>query len=108
MLLLHLMVNKGRGDVLYETSHEVIALYDIKHNITYAKVTTATPLSKANEEVMLRKIQEAIGGTIKLHNEVDPALIGGFVLTVGDKQVDTSVASSLRNLKKEFSAVATK
>jgi F-type H+-transporting ATPase subunit delta len=33
---------------------------------------------------------KAIGGTVKL-NKVDPSLIGGFVLTVGDRQVDTSI-----------------
>jgi F-type H+-transporting ATPase subunit delta len=35
--LLNIMVNKGRGEVLY-TAHEFIALYDVKNNITNAKV----------------------------------------------------------------------
>ncbi|OOQ59009.1 ATP synthase F1 subunit delta [Mucilaginibacter pedocola] len=105
--MFHLMVNKGRGEVLFETSHEFIAQYDVKHNITYATVTSATALSKANEAEMLKQIQAATGGTVKLHTEVDPSLIGGFVLKVGDRQIDTSVASTLRKIKKEFAAAAT-
>jgi F-type H+-transporting ATPase subunit delta len=41
-----------------------------------------------------------------LDAKVDPALIGGFVLTVGDRQVDTSIAASLKKLKKEFAVQA--
>ena len=41
-----------------------------------------------------------------LETKIDPALIGGFVLTIGDRQVDTSIAASLKKLKKEFAASA--
>ena len=42
------------------------------------------------------------GGEVLLQTEVDDSLIGGFILTVGDKQFDTSLASGLAKLKKEF------
>jgi F-type H+-transporting ATPase subunit delta len=45
---------------------------------------------------MLGRCAAAIGGTVKLTDKVDPSLIGGFVLTVGDRQVDTSIATSLK------------
>jgi F-type H+-transporting ATPase subunit delta len=51
---------------------------------------------------MIADIMAATGGTVKLETKVDPSLIGGFVLTVGDRQVDTSIAASLKKLKKEF------
>ena len=104
----NIMVNKGRGEVLYTTSQEFIGLYDIKNHITNARVTTAAPLSAANKQKMLDDVQQAIGGTVKLTDKVDPALIGGFVLTVGDRQVDTSIATSLKKLKKDFAQVAIK
>jgi F-type H+-transporting ATPase subunit delta len=106
--LLNIMVNKGRGAILYDTAHEFIGLYDVKNHITYAKVVSASVLSDTNKKELLSQIQTAIGGTIKLHTEVDKALIGGFVLTIGDRRVDTSVLSSLKKLKKEFAQVATK
>jgi F-type H+-transporting ATPase subunit delta len=77
-------------------------MYDIKNNIIHATVVSASALSAANKQKMIADIQAATGGTVKLDAKVDPLLIGGFVLTVGDKQVDTSLASDLRRLKKEF------
>ena len=97
-----LMVNKSRGEVLYATAGEFVNLYDIKHNIVHASVTSATALSDANKKVMIADIEAATGGTVKLETKIDANLIGGFVLTVGDRQVDTSIASDLHKLKKEF------
>lgn len=97
-----LMVNKGRGDVLFFTSQEYINLYDIKHNIFTARVVSATELSAANRSKLIAEVEAATGGKVKLEAKVDPSLIGGFVLTVGDRQVDTSLSNDLNRLKKEF------
>ena len=97
-----IMINKGRGLVLYTTAQEFINLYNIKKHITKATVTSATPLSEANKAKLLADVKDAIGGEIILDTKIDPALIGGFVLTVGDKQIDTSIASNLKKLKKDF------
>jgi F-type H+-transporting ATPase subunit delta len=101
-----LMVSKGRGEVLYTTAIEYINLFNIKRHITTAKVTSATKLSAANEKTIVAEVQKAVGGTVILEAKVDPSLIGGFVLTVGDRQVDTSIAASLKKLKKEFAEQA--
>ncbi|WP_183563205.1 ATP synthase F1 subunit delta [Mucilaginibacter sp. SP1R1] len=101
-----LMVTKGRGEVLFTTAYEYINLYNIKKHITKAKVASATKLSAANEQVIIAEVQKAVGGTVILETKVDPSLIGGFVLTVGDRQVDTSIAASLKKLKKEFAEQA--
>ena len=98
-----LMVNKSRGEVLYATSQEYISMYDIKNHIIHASVVSATALSEANKQKMIADIQAATGGTVRLDAKIDPALIGGFVLTIGDRQVDTSLANDLKKLKKEFS-----
>jgi F-type H+-transporting ATPase subunit delta len=97
-----LMVNKSRGEVLYATSQEYINMYDIKNNIIHASVVSATTLSETNKKKMIADIEEATGGTVKLDAKTDPSLIGGFVLTVGDRQVDTSIANDLKKLKKDF------
>jgi F-type H+-transporting ATPase subunit delta len=77
-------------------------MYDVKKHITKASVTSAAPLSEANKQKMLEEVKAAVGGQVILEAKTDPALIGGFVLTVGDRQVDTSIASSLKKLKKDF------
>jgi F-type H+-transporting ATPase subunit delta len=106
IMFFKLMINKGRGEVLYFTALEYINLFNIKRNITKAKVTSATALSDANKKTLVDELQKAIGGTVVLYTKIDPSLIGGFVLNVGDRQVDTSIAASLRKMKKEFAAKA--
>ena len=97
-----LMVNKSRGDILYATAQEYVNMYDVKNNIIHATVVSATALSASNKKTMIDDIKAATGATIKLDAKVDPSLIGGFVLTVGDRQVDTSIANDLNKLGKEF------
>jgi F-type H+-transporting ATPase subunit delta len=46
------------------------------------------------------EVKEITGGEVVLATKVDPSLIGGFVLTIGDRQIDTSVATSLKKLRK--------
>jgi F-type H+-transporting ATPase subunit delta len=65
-------------------------------------VTSATPLSEENKKKIVAELQAATGGTIELHTKVDAGLIGGFVLTVGDRQIDTSIANALSRLKRDF------
>jgi len=45
-----LMVNKGRGEILYATSKEYVNMYDIKNNIIHASVVSASVLSDANKK----------------------------------------------------------
>jgi F0F1-type ATP synthase, delta subunit (mitochondrial oligomycin sensitivity protein) len=73
----------------------------LKH-ITQASVVSATPLSNENKAKILAEVKATVGGEVTLEAKVDESLIGGFVLTVGDRQIDTSIASNLRKLKKNF------
>jgi F-type H+-transporting ATPase subunit delta len=97
-----LMVDKSRAEVLYPAAIEFVNLYDVVKHITKATVVSATELSAANKKVIIAEVEKATKGTVKLTAKVDPSLIGGFVLTVGDQQVDTSISSSLARLKKDF------
>ena len=97
-----IMINKSRSEVLYATSKEFINQYNIIKHIVRAYVTSASPLSEVNIKQVTAELQAATGGTIELHTKIDPNLIGGFVLTVGDLQVDTSISSSLNRLKQDF------
>ncbi len=101
-----IMVNKGRGEVLYATAKQFIDLYNVKKHITKATVVSATALSDVNKQQLLAEVKAAIGGEITLEAKVDPALIGGFVLTIGDRQLDTSVQNSLNKIKKNFATAA--
>lgn len=101
-----IMVTKGRGEVLFATANEYINQYNVKMNIIRATVTSATPLSEANRQKLVADVEQSTGSKVILTTKVDPALIGGFVLTVGDRQIDTSIASDLKRLKKDFAQKA--
>jgi F-type H+-transporting ATPase subunit delta len=67
-------------------------------------VTTAVPLSSELEGKVMDKVKELTGSEkVTLTNEIDPAIIGGFILRVGDIQYNASIANQFGNLKREFS-----
>ena len=98
----HIVIRKGRSEILYATAKEFISQYNIIKNVVKATVTSASPLSKENIAQIEDVVKQATKGEVILSAQVDPDLIGGFILKVGDKQFDTSLSSKLNKLKKEF------
>jgi F-type H+-transporting ATPase subunit delta len=103
MTFFAIVVRKGRSEVLFETAKEFINAYNLRKNIVKATVTSAAPLNEQNKKEIEDVIRQATKGEIILTANVDPSLIGGFVLKVGDRQFDTSISTQLNKLKKEFS-----
>lgn len=97
-----IVVTKGRSEILYATAKEFINEYNVKKGIVHAVVTSADALTEEQKSQITALVTEATNAQIILDTRIDPSLIGGFVLKVGDRQVDTSISSSLNKLKKEF------
>jgi len=97
-----IMVNKSRAEILYPTAAEFINQYNVIKHIVKASVVSAAPLSEPNKAQIVAELKRATGGDVLLQTKVDPSLIGGFVLKVGDRQIDTSIATDLKKLKKDF------
>ena len=97
-----IVVNKGRSEILYATAKEFINEYNIRKNIVKATVSSAAPLSEKNKKQLEKLLKELTKGEVILETKVDPELIGGYILKIGDRQFDASISSSLRKLKKEF------
>ena len=97
-----IMIRKSRSEILYATAKEFINQYNILKNVVKATVTSATPLSNENISRIEDVVKKATKGEVVLTVQIDPDLIGGFILKVGDKQFDTSISSKLSKLKKEF------
>jgi F-type H+-transporting ATPase subunit delta len=55
------------------------------------------------ESKVLAKVKEFTSKAVTLHNIVDESIIGGFILRIGDKQYNASIANSLQVLKRELS-----
>ena len=98
-----LLVRKNRESYLPEIVHAFIDQYKVHKGIHVAKLTTAVPVSEELKESILEKVRSAQHiQQIELHTAVDEALIGGFVLELGDQLVDASIIYELNNIKKQF------
>ena len=64
-----------------------------------ADVTAAQPLSTGQIETLTERLKRAVGSKIAVHVRVDPAIIGGLVVKVGSRMVDSSLRSKLQRLQ---------
>jgi F-type H+-transporting ATPase subunit delta len=95
-----IMINKGRGTIVYATAQEFIREYNEVKGIVKATVTSAAPLSDANLAAMKDVLAKETNAQVILVNKVDSKLIGGFVVNIGDRQIDASIAGKLNKLER--------
>lgn len=103
MSFLTLMTNKHRESYLPQIAESFIAQYKEHKKILTAVVISATGLDDTTRAKALELVKAQAKGEVELVEKVDPSVIGGFVLRIGDKQVDRTVSRQLANLKKSFS-----
>jgi len=101
--LFHLLFENKRFEILEAIALEYNVLFDIMNGVEVAKVTTAIPMDAALEAKVLAKIATLSDKKITIENTVDASIIGGFILRIGDKQYNASVANRLQVLKRELS-----
>jgi len=78
---------------------DLIDLYSKSQGISTAVLTTARPLEQAIVDQIIKELENITAGKVKLSQQIDPGLIGGFVLRVDDKQYDASVSTQLKKIK---------
>lgn len=97
-----ILVNKGRAKIVYPTTLEFIRQYNDLKGIVKAEVTSASTLSEANLQALKSQIAKEINAEVILSNKVDKSLIGGFIVKVGDRQLDASIQGKLNKLERHF------
>jgi F-type H+-transporting ATPase subunit delta len=100
--LFHLLFENKRFEILDAIATEYSKVFDEGNGIEVAKVTTAIQMDAALEAKVLAKIATLSDKKITIENIVDPAIIGGFILRIGDQQYNASVANRLQVLKREL------
>ena len=101
--LFDLLLENKRFEILNKIASEYTTLFDTSRGIQTATVTTAIALTAELEKQVLAKIASFSNKTITIENTIDPSIIGGFILRIGDMQYNASVANKLQELKREFS-----
>lgn len=98
-----IITQHNRESALEWVATEFQSQYERLRGIQVAQVTTAQPLTPALREEVTQLVRRQTGlQSITLTEKVDESLIGGFVLRIGDQQIDDSVRNRLRKLRSEF------
>lgn len=101
--LFHLLFENKRFEILESIASQYVLQSDEMNGFEVAKVTTAIPMDAALEAKVSEKIREFSNKKITIENIVDESIIGGFILRIGDKQYNASIANRLKVLKRELS-----
>lgn len=97
-----IITKKNREGILYDIAKAFHEQYNVYNNIQVAQVITTFPLDEQLRARFKKLTEETTGKKVELKEEVDPKLIGGFVLRVGDKQIDESIKHKLLKLQYDF------
>ncbi|WP_342319568.1 F0F1 ATP synthase subunit delta [Corynebacterium mayonis] len=71
---------------------------------TVARISAAEELSSGQREALSAKLESIYGREIAIHTEVDPSLLGGMVIRVGDEEIDGSTRGKLSRLRADLAA----
>jgi len=97
-----LLLKNGRETFLPGITRVFGAYYKREKGITEAILTSVEEIRTDLKEKLQNLLKEQLKTEIQFSEKVDPDLIGGFVLTVEDEQVDASVRRNLQNIKQEL------
>jgi F-type H+-transporting ATPase subunit delta len=100
--LFRLLFENKRFEILGDVASEYNNLFDEMNGVEVANVTTAIAMDAALEAKVLTKIATFSDKKITIINTIDESIIGGFILRIGDKQYNASVANRLQVLKREL------
>ena len=103
---LDITLRKGREGYLPEIANEFLNQYKRMQGISSVKLVTATPISESTIEAIKAKLlaSEVTDKSVEIESSVDESLIGGFIVQIGDKQIDASVAHKLAELAKTMTS----
>lgn len=100
--LFELLYQNKRFDILFAVTQKFQELLLVQNGIVKAIVTTAIPMTAELEKQVLEKAKQMTSHQVVLDHKVDESIIGGFILRVGDQQLNASVASRLQEIKREI------
>ncbi|SDW16907.1 ATP synthase F1 subcomplex delta subunit [Lutibacter oricola] len=100
--LIDLLIANKRISLLSTVAKQFKVLFDELKEVQIAKVTSAIALTEDLKTKVLAKVKELTGKEATLQNIINPDIIGGFILRVGDIQYDASVSNKLQVLKRQF------
>ncbi len=102
MSFFELVTKNGRENLLPEIAKAFDAELKSIKGIVPVEIVSAVRLDEETKKMILAKLESSVTGTFQVSETINPDLIGGFIVKMGDKQIDASVASQLNNLKQRL------
>jgi F-type H+-transporting ATPase subunit delta len=102
MSFIELVTKKKRESLLQDIANDFLNLYNVEKNITPVVLTTAVKIDDVLRKEVLSFIKKQGKENIELVEKVDANIVGGAIIKMGDKQLDTSVSSKIKLLKQTF------
>ena len=102
MAFVKLITKNGRESLLPQIADAFQAMVKEHKGIVPVSLISASPLDAKTKEMITNKVQTLVSGQLEIEEKIDPALIGGFIVRMGDTQIDASVASQFNNLKQRL------
>lgn len=101
MNFLEALVERHRMPVIFRIRNRYDEMWDAVNRLLPVEVTTAVPLDDRTVQSIGRSIGEQTGNEIELSTVVDPEVLGGIVLRVGNFVLDASIRNRLEQLRKQ-------
>ena len=102
--LVRLLARRGNLALLASVATEYQRLLNAKRGVVSAIVTSASPLTKDEDAAIRTRVAQMTGTTVDVQTAVDPALIGGLTVRIGDRLIDASVRGRLERLREQLLA----
>ncbi len=99
---IQLVLHEGRENVIQMMATSYITLYRKQKNIISGRLITATTVTPEVEQKMKQMVQNKSQATVEFQTEVNPDIIGGFILEYDSYRMDASVQTKLNNILKEL------
>ncbi len=99
---LALITKNSRERLIIDIALSFVSQLKELKGIVPISITSASALDTKTRDVILSKINATVKGQLEVEEIIDKDLIGGFVVRMGDKQIDASVASQLNRMKQEL------
>ena len=101
-----LIINKKRLFRMRDIENEFERLVEEHEGIVRAKVTSAVPLKDSELSALVASLEQGLSKKVKVDAHVDPAILGGLVVKVGDRIADRSVTTLLSGLREQLLAAS--
>ena len=98
---LKLLIEKHRMPVIFRIRAELDQLWEEENRMLPVTVTSAVELDKGTVKQIGDRIAEQTDRTVDLSSEIDPDILGGIIVQVGNSVLDASIRNRLENFRKQ-------